>query len=372
MATDRRIRVLLVAQPVVAGVPQHVIELLRHVEAAGADIHVMCPRRSVLWAAAAGRPRVRRHAMPDARAPHPGDLVALAVLVRLLRRVDVAHAHSSKAGMLVRAAAVLTRRRHRVVFTPHGWSFWACQGWAARLARVLERLAARWCAIIVAVSAHERDSGLAAGIGGPDQYEVVPNGVDAARFGLGPSPVHGRMVMVGRLAPPKRQDVAIRALALVRRTLPDAHLEVVGDGPLRRQLEELAQAEGVSEAVAFVGERDDVPSRLRAAACVVMASDYEACSLAVLEAMAGSRPVVASRVGGMDELVEDGVTGRLVANEPEEMAAAMASILVGADGEAMGAAARRRAAERFRAEQMAAAVLAAYRQLASREPPNGP
>lgn len=364
MPADRPTRVLLVAQPVSAGVPHHVIELLPRLEEAGLRIDVMCPRRSVLWAAAAGRPGVRLHPMPDARTPRPGDLAAFVLLVRLLRRVDVAHAHSSKAGMLVRGAAVVARRTRRVVFTPHGWSFWAYEGLPGRLAKTLERLAARWCATIVTVSVHEREAGLAAGVGHRSQYRVVPNGVDPARFAAEPVPVPGRIVMVGRLARPKRQDLAIRALAVVRRNCPQAHLELVGDGPLRAGLEQLADAHGVADAVAFLGERDDIPERVRGAACVLLASRYEGCSLAVLEAMAAGRPVVASRVGGMEELVEDGVTGRLAANEPEEMAAALAEVLgSSAEGEAMGAAARQRVAERFGAKHMVVGVLAAYSEL---------
>lgn len=364
MPADRRTRILVVAQPVSAGVPHHVIGLLPDLVEAGFRIDVMCPRRSVLWAAASAHPGVSLHPMPDARTPHPGDLAVLLLLVRLLRRVDVVHAHSSKAGMLVRAAALVTGRTRRVVFTPHGWSFWACEGRAKRFVVLFERLAARWCATIVAVSAYERDAGLAVGVGRRPQFRVIPNGVDPARFAADPAPVPGRIVMVGRMAEPKRHDLAIRALAVVRRACPAAHLELVGDGPLRPGLEALAEALGVTGAVAFLGDRDDVAERLRAAACVLLASRYEGCSLAVLEAMAAGRPVVASRVGGMDELVEDGVTGRLVANVAEELAAALLEVIgPGTGGEAMGAAGRSVAAERFAAGRTSAGTIAAYRAL---------
>lgn len=373
MHPHSRARVLLVAQPVVAGVPHHVTALLAHLDGTGWQVDVMCPRNSVLWSVADGRPGVRLHPMPDARTPRLGDVAAFVRLLGLLRQVDVAHAHSSKAGLLVRAAAAATCRSGQAVFTPHGWSFWACRGLAQRGARLLERVAARWCAAIITVSSFERDAGLAAGIGRADLYRVVPNGVDSVRFAADPAPVAGRIVMVGRLAPPKRQDVAIRALALVRRTIPDAHLELVGGGPLRPGLEHLAEAEGVAAAVVFAGERDDVPERLRAASCVLLASGYEGCSLAVLEAMAAARPVVASRVGGMDELVDDGVTGLLVSDRPEDVARALVDVLAHpVRAEAMGAAARRRVAERFSADRMAAATLAAYRAVRpQRTPPGG-
>jgi glycosyltransferase involved in cell wall biosynthesis len=105
-----------------------------------------------------------------------------------------------------------------------------------------------------------------------------------------------------------------------------------------------------------------VPDLLRAASCALHLSTYEGASLGVLEAMATGLPVVASRLGGMDELVVDGVTGRLVGDDPVEIGAAVAAAL---DSPALGAAGRARVEERFTAAGMAAATLEVYRQAAA-------
>src|SRR5207248_1957143 len=132
----------------------------------------------------------------------------------------------------------------------------------------------------------------------PELYRVIPNGVDLARFSLPREPVRGRILTVGRLAPPKRPDLALRALAQVRERIPEAELWVVGDGPLRADAERLAGELGVTEATRFVGHRDDVPELLATAECVLLASDYEGCPLSVVEAMAAGLGVAATDAGG--------------------------------------------------------------------------
>jgi glycosyltransferase involved in cell wall biosynthesis len=139
----------------------------------------------------------------------------------------------------------------------------------------------------------------------------------------------------------------------------------VGDGPLSGALAAQASALGVADAVTLLGERTDVPDQLRAAAVAVHACRYDGCSLAVLEAMASGRPVVASRVGGMDEVVLEGSTGELCSDDPEEWAAVVGGLLDDRlRAEAMGAAGRDRARARYARERMAAAVLAVYLQVA--------
>ena len=125
--------------------------------------------------------------------------------------------------------------------------------------------------------------------------------------------------MVGRLAPPKRPDLALRAFASVRERIPEAELHVVGDGPLRGEAEALAGRARASPARSrFLGNRDDVPELLAEAECALLASDYEGCPLAVVEAMAASVAVVATEVGGVGELVRPGVTGALAAKGDAE------------------------------------------------------
>ena len=94
-----------------------------------------------------------------------------------------------------------------------------------------------------------------------------------------------------------------------REQVPEATLHVVGDGPLRGEAERLAAELGLEGAVRFLGSRDDVPELLAAAECALLASDYEGCPLAVVEAMAAALPVVATEAGGTGELVRPGAAG---------------------------------------------------------------
>jgi glycosyltransferase involved in cell wall biosynthesis len=355
---------LLVAQPIEAGVPHHVRDLIPAALADGWRVEVACPPVSVLWSAAGAHPEVARHPISAARAPSPSDARSLARLVPLVRRADVVHAHSAKAGLLARVAARLTGRTDRCVFTPHGWSFWAYPAFLP-----VERLAARWATAIVAVSAHERDAGLDAGVGRRDQFAVIPNGIDLQRFSPGPpTGDHDHLVMIGRLAAQRRHEVLLEAVARLRADgrRPDLTLELVGDGPRRAELEAMTAARGIAGAVTFAGDRPaaEVPARLRTAACVVHATHYEGASLGVLEAMACGRAVVASAIGGMDELVVPGRTGELCAGgDAAAWADAIDRVLTGDRRQTMGAAARQRAEQRFSLDAMRGRTLALYQRI---------
>jgi glycosyltransferase involved in cell wall biosynthesis len=358
------IRVLLASQPLHSGVPHHVLDLVRTLDPARYRIALACPRESVLWGELAGS-TVELHAISPAREPRPADLRTLVTLLRLVRAADVVHGHSAKAGFLVRLAALLTGRRSRCVFTPHGWSFWSAGGSTARLYLLLERLAARWCRTIITLSSDERDAGLAGRVGSRAAYEVIPNGVELARFAAPPTPAPGRILVVGRFAPPKRHDLVLRAFADVLAGFPGSELWLVGDGDGLPAAERLAAELGVAGSTRFLGVREDVPQLLAEATCVVLASDYEGCPLSVIEAMAAGVPVVATSVGGVPELVDDGVTGYVTApGRADELSTGLAALL--ADGPAaarMGAAGRALAAERFSRERMGAATEAVYARI---------
>ena len=300
---------------------------MRSLDPARFQLALACPRESVLWDELEGS-AVELHAISPAREPRPADLKTLATLVRLVRGADVVHGHSAKAGFLVRLAAALTGRRSACVFTPHGWSFWSAGGATGRLYVSLERLAAHWCRTIITLSADERDAGLAARVGSRDGYVVIPNGIDLERFARAPEPVAGRVLVVGRFAPPKRHDLVLRAFADVHERFPGSELWFVGDGDDRPASEQLAAELGVQGATRFLGVREDVPELLAQAACVVLASDYEGCPLSVIEAMAAGVPVVATSVGGVPEVVRDGVTGILAEpGRPDGLARGLAELL---------------------------------------------
>jgi glycosyltransferase involved in cell wall biosynthesis len=360
-------RLLIASQPLDAGVPRHVFDLVSRLDPAHYTVDVVCPRRSVLWHGLEGRPGVRLHALSSHRRPSPADVVSLVRLVRLARAADLIHAHSAKAGFLARLAATLAGRRNVCLFTPHAWSFWAAGGSAAFLYRTLERLAAGWCHVIVALSRSEKEAGLASGVGRPNQYRVVLNGVDLERFARPREPVPGRVVGLGRLAPQKRPDLAVRAMSEVRVEHPRAMLHLAGDGPARREIEQLVSELSLGGVVRLLGRHADVPELLSEATCLVLTSDYESCPYTVLEAMAAGVPVVATSVGGVPELVEDGVSGLLVPpGRPEPIAAAISTLL--ADPELalrLGSAGQARARERFSLQRMVDETLALYDEVAA-------
>jgi len=289
------------------------------------------------------------------------------MLQRLVGRADVIHVHSSKAGFIGRLASLLRGRSQACLFSPHGWSFWAAQGLESRFYVQLERMAAHWCRTIVALSADERDAGLAERIGRPEQYRVIPNGVRLERFVLPREPVRGRILMVGRLAPPKRPDLALRGLASVRKAIPEAELHLVGDGPLRRRAEALTAELGLNGAVRFLGDRDDVPELLARAECALLASDYEGCPLAVVEAMAAGVPVVATDSGGTGELVEAGRTGELgPRGDAQGLAAALEQVLANpARAAELGAAGKRAAEARLSLDGMVGSLVELYDEISA-------
>jgi glycosyltransferase involved in cell wall biosynthesis len=133
------------------------------------------------------------------------------------------------------------------------------------------------------------------------------------------------LVTVARLAPQKALDVLLRALA---RLPPTVHLAIVGSGPLEAQLKALATEVGVAQRVCFLGYRSQPQDYVAAGEVFCLTSVWEACSLAAQEAIALGVPVVSTSVGGMPELIEDGVSGRLVARgDPSTFAAAVSELL---------------------------------------------
>jgi glycosyltransferase involved in cell wall biosynthesis len=152
----------------------------------------------------------------------------------------------------------------------------------------------------------------------------------------------------------------------VREALPEATLDVVGDGPLRPGLEELADRLGVRPHVRFLGARADLPDLLNDAACLLLASDYEGCPLSVIEAMAAGLPVVATAAGGVPELVVDGETGVLA--EPgssAQLASGLRAVLSSPElARALGSQGRERARRLFSRERMVRETCALYEEIA--------
>jgi len=199
----------------------------------------------------------------------------------------------------------------------------------------------------------------------PDRVYVVPNGVDVEKFrprrpsaalrrrlGIGEgTPV---AAIVAALRPEKNHELFLNAAALVRRRMPEANFLVVGDGPRRRQLEAFAARLGLDGAVRFLGTRRDVAELLSLVDVLVLSSHMEANPVSILEAMAGEKPVVATRVGSVPETVLDGGSGYLVAaGDADAMAARIGELLSDRQqAAAMGRRGRRHVVEHWSCRQM--------------------
>jgi glycosyltransferase involved in cell wall biosynthesis len=237
------------------------------------------------------------------------DLLAMREFLRLMRtwKPDLVHAHTSKAGMVARAAGVVSGMP--VVFTAHTWSFSACFSWQQQKISVpLERLAGRTKSPIIAVSEANRDLAARYGISQPDKLITVWNGVEDTPHRANPEAGDPPLiVMVARFSSQKDQALLVQALHGIG---PEFRLLLVGDGPLRSEVE--AQACVLGGRVTFLGERADVAEILAQAQILVLATKWEGLPLCILEGMRAGLPVVASDVGGVAEAVSDGETGFLV------------------------------------------------------------
>jgi glycosyltransferase involved in cell wall biosynthesis len=305
-------------------------------------------------------------------------------LVRLIRafRPHVVHTHTAKAGAIGRVAAAVCRVPV-VVHTYHGHVF---DGYfsplATRLVVQTERLLAWRASALVAVTERVRRDVLARGIGRPDRVVVVPLGLDLeplagaaarrgelrAELGLGPAvPLVG---IVARLAPVKAHDVFLEAARAIAPVRPDAVFLVVGDGERRAALEAIAREHGLGHRVRFLGWRADLDRLYADLDVVVLTSKNEGSPVALIEAMAAGRPVVSTRAGGVEDVVVDGETGRVV---PVGDAAAVARAIVDllehpAHAARLGAAAQASVLSRFGSARLVADIDRLYvRLLAERD-----
>ena len=164
----------------------------------------------------------------------------------------------------------------------------------------------------------------------PSAVPVVGNGIDLDAFRgpqrRGPRGAGARLLCVARLAPAKNHALLLQTVTRLRESGRDVSLTLVGDGPLRGALEERARELGIFERVRFAGRRTDTPAFYRDCDLFVLLSDYEGMPMSIIEAMASGLPVVATRAGGVGELVDDGVSGALVEADAAAAAEAIAAI----------------------------------------------
>ncbi len=336
------------------------------------------------------------HAVPTIKVASLGrSLKALQDVQALLRltvimfrhQPDVVHTHTSKAGMLGRVAALIfnaTRRRAKrcaVIHTFHGHVF---EGYFSPLVnrgvRAIERVLAGVTDRIVAISPRQRaDLVTRFGIAAASKVETIPLGIDLDPFlrltdhapdlrgalDLGASDVV--VGYVGRLVPIKDVATLLRAFALAQQRVGTMRLVIAGGGQLRPRLEQLATSLGIGRQTRFLGWTDRLTALYATMDILSLSSLNEGTPVAIIEALAAGKPVVATSVGGVPDLVIDGLHGRLVApKNVNELAAALVEL--GTDAalrKRYGAAGRTRMAATYSHHRLVDDVERLYRAVLS-------
>ena len=286
------------------------------------------------------------------------DARVLASLLRLIcrERPMIVHTHTSKAGILGRLAAWLLRVPV-IVHTPHGHVFHGhFSGLLSKTFLIIERIFDKITDRTIALTDGERDDYIRKLVSGPDKLVTIHSGVDVKKFmkpvddesakkeSLAIAPDDRVVGTVGWLLPIKGPVYLVKAMQQVWQNHPDVKLMFVGKGKLESELKAMADDMGARDRVLFPGWRDDIHEIMPVFDIFVLPSLNEGMGRVLVEAMAAGKPVVASRTGGIPDLVAEGETGFLVdPGDTNGLAKAISNLLENPDlRHAMGQAGRKR------------------------------
>ena len=260
------------------------------------------------------------------RSIHPlNDLKALFGLIGIFRdeKPHIVHTHTSKAGILGRWAAFFANITI-IVHTPHGHVFWGYfNKWKTACFILLERMTASITDKIITLTEQEKKDHLRFKIAPDEKFTVIHSGVDLTAFSnarinalamrekLGISPEAFVVGTAGRLTPIKGQKYLLEAAAIISPRKPDLFFVFLGDGELASELSKMASSRGIKN-VMFLGWRQDVPEVMSTFDIFVLPSLNEGMGKVLVEAMALGKPIVASDVGGIPDLVIHNHNGLLV------------------------------------------------------------
>ena len=316
---------------------------------------------------------------------HPlKDTLALLELIVFLKRnpYHIVHTHNSKAGFLGRLAAKLAGVP-AIIHTVHGFAFHDQEPlWRQMLFRNLERLGSRWCDKMIFISQPLIDWALRERIVGEEKIAKIYSGIQLDLFRPVKSDVkmeirkkwklnqkEAVVGMVSKLWEGKGHVTLIEAFKLLRRQIKDAKLVIVGEGYLYNELLGLVNMNGLRDSVLFTGFQMDVSEIIATFDVAVLPSFFEGMGRVLLEAMAMQKPVVASRVGGIPDLVEHGINGLLVRpGNVKELADALERILSDKRlANRMGREGRKTIKEQFSSDVMVQSIEKVYRGLLARK-----
>ena len=339
------------------GGERHLADLSHALADLGHEVYAASVPGSPLWTKLSFLPEGSTFAL--SRRNYVKNLIGLAGFVRA-HDIEIIHAHAARDYHLA-ALAVKLASRGSLVLTRH----------ALFPLRSINRPLLRNAGRVIAVSQAVAESLRRNGVIESSKITVIHNGIDIDRFeqsNAGDSPIE--VGTVGHLAPIKGQDIFVRAAALISARRPDVQFVIVGEDKspqmsYRRSLESLVAELGLSDVVSVTGWRDDMPALLSSLTLFVSAARSEPFGLAIVEAMAAGLPVVATASEGAMEIIEDGLSGKLVpADNPEALAQAINDLLDDPlERTRLGRNARLAARERFSLQRMARATEQVYREV---------
>jgi glycosyltransferase involved in cell wall biosynthesis len=358
-------RVLQLVGPSTGGIRRHVMALREGLVEQGWDVDLAAPRGVFPADDVVAE-------VPIPTGPGPVDAARSVLAVRRLATgYDLVHAHGWKAAWV----AAAPRPRAPIVLSVHNAFADAVGHQQAALARHLERTLPRKVDAVIAVS-----DGLAASVAGatpPARLHVVlpvgprlgpPRPARVVRAEIGIAADAPLVVGMGRLHPQKGWPTLLEAAAILRRHRTDLRVVIAGEGPLERPLAEAIHELDLDGTATLAAPSTRPEDQLGAADVVAISSVWESGPLVAAEAMALGRPVVATPVGFVPRLIDDGRSGRIVAvGDAPAMAAAIGDLLADPDAAArMGAAGAAAVAERLAPERLVAGVAAVYREVRAR------
>ena len=318
------------------------------------------------------------------------DLKSLYKIYRFIKkgRYDIVHTHSSKAGIIGRIAARMAGVKG-IIHTPHGSIFdhdanipSVSGAFLVKFLLLVEKAASHLTDRIVTLTDSEARGYVRLGMGNSQEFTTIHSGIDLSRFTdveidvadkrreLGISADCTVITTVARLTSEKGHSYLIEAAkAVVAEFDGCLKFVFVGNGDLRRDLERKVCELHLDETILFLGLRDDIPEILAVSDLFVLSSLYEAQGRVIVEAMAAGLPVVATRVGGVPNVVVDGETGVLVpAADPQALASAIINVIGDRDkAKQMGQAGRMRVDPKFSVETMVEQIDMLYRELLGRQ-----
>lgn len=331
-AAMNKIKLLLILEATAGGTRRYITQVLSHLDLNRFEPVLFCAvKRDPAFLADIELIRkrgIKIVVFPMRREIAPiSDMWLILKMVKAMRleNPDIVHTHSSKAGIIGRTAARLAGVA-KIAHTPHVFPFEMDVGKSQRRFYLfLEWIAAKWTTLLIAVSDAEKATALEHGLFNSGRTTVNANGVEPGQWTSADAGERAKqrgqagisndvfvVGMVGRFMPQKGHRILIEAAEKLLGKNKDIRFVLVGDGELKNEIRDLAVTDGIEGKFHFFGQTDRIKSYYAMFDCLVLPSLWEGCPFTAMEAMAMGIPVIASSVGGVNEIIEDRVSGLLV------------------------------------------------------------